>query len=111
MEATVLGLVLGSSILITAERSGLRTPEAIKRVRQSVGDIEIVISSMTIAELGHATYRTESTQRSQERRQFLDELKAQVPVHSITATTAEIIAKIGGQQAARESVSHWQISS
>jgi len=31
----------------------------------------------------------------------LDELKADVPVHPVTEITAEVIARIGGQQAAR----------
>jgi hypothetical protein len=33
-------------------------------------------------------------------RQFLDELKATVPVHPVTEATAEIIARIGSEQAA-----------
>jgi hypothetical protein len=32
------------------------------------------------------------------RRQFLDEVKAQVPIHPITETTAEMIARVGGEQ-------------
>ena len=33
--------------------------------------------------------------------QFLDELKAHVPIHSLTESTAEIIARIGAEQAAK----------
>jgi predicted nucleic acid-binding protein len=35
------------------------------------------------------------------RRRFLDELTATVPVHPVTDATAEIIARIGGEQAAK----------
>jgi predicted nucleic acid-binding protein len=31
----------------------------------------------------------------------LDELKSQIPIHPVTETTAEIIGRIGGQQAAK----------
>jgi predicted nucleic acid-binding protein len=31
----------------------------------------------------------------------LDELQAQVPIHPVTETTAEIIARTGGEQAAK----------
>lgn len=54
-----------------------------------------------MAELAHGIYRANSLERSRQRRQFLDELKAQVPVHPVTEATAEIIARIGGDQAAR----------
>lgn len=35
------------------------------------------------------------------RRAFLDELKATIPIHPITEATAEIIARVGGEQAAK----------
>lgn len=35
------------------------------------------------------------------RRQFLDELKAHVPMQPVTESTAEIIGRIGAEQAAR----------
>ena len=57
MEPALLGLVLDSSALITAERRKLTTSEAIKKIREAAGDVPIVISSMTVAELGHGIYR------------------------------------------------------
>lgn len=35
------------------------------------------------------------------RRLFLDELKATVPIYPVTEATAEIVARIGGEQAAK----------
>lgn len=35
------------------------------------------------------------------RRAFLDELKAAVPIHPITEITAEIVARIGGEEAGK----------
>ncbi|HBY60145.1 MAG TPA: hypothetical protein DEH78_10005 [Solibacterales bacterium] len=101
MEPAILGLVLDSSILVAAERAKLTTPAVIKNIRASAGDVPIVICALTVAELAHGIYRANSPERSQQRRQFLDELKAQVPVHPVTEATAEIIARIGGEQAAK----------
>jgi predicted nucleic acid-binding protein len=101
MEAAVLGLVLDSSVLVAAERKHLTTLDAIKKIRDTTGDLPIVISSLTVAELGHGIYRADTPERSRQRRQFLDELRAQVPVHPVTESTAEIIARVGAEQAAK----------
>jgi tRNA(fMet)-specific endonuclease VapC len=101
MEPTILGLVLDSSALIAAERAKLTTPEAVRNVRARIGDVPIVLCALSVAELGHGIYRADSHARSHQRRQFLDELKAQIPIHPVTEATAEIIARIGGEQAAR----------
>src|SRR5258708_2207752 len=101
MESALLGGVLDSSVLVAAERQKRTTPEVIRSIRQIVGDIPIVICALTVAELGHGIYRADTPERAHQRRQFLDELKAHVPIHPVTETTAEIIARIGGEQAAK----------
>jgi predicted nucleic acid-binding protein len=68
-------------------------------LRQAAGDIPIVICALTVAELGHGIYHAGTEAKAQQRRRFLDELKQHVPIHPITATTAEIIARVGGEQA------------
>ena len=95
------GLVVDSSVLVAAERSGVTTPEMIAAIREAVGDVAIVICSLTVAELAHGIYRAKTPERSRQRRQFLDELRAHVPVHPITEATAEIIARVGAGQAAK----------
>jgi tRNA(fMet)-specific endonuclease VapC len=93
--------MLDSSVLIAAERKKLTTPEAIRKVRESVGDVTIVICPLTVAELAYGIYRADTPERSSMRRQFLDELKAHVPIHPINETTGEMIARIGAEQAAK----------
>jgi predicted nucleic acid-binding protein len=100
MESALLGVVLDSSVLVAAERKNHTTPEVIRSIRETIGDVPIVICALTVAELGHGIYRADTPQRAQQRRQFLDELKAHIPIHSVTDTTAEIVARIGGEQAA-----------
>jgi tRNA(fMet)-specific endonuclease VapC len=99
MEAAILGLVLDSSVLIAVERKRLTTPQAIRNVCESAGDVPIVICSLTVAELGHGIYRADTPERGRMRRQFLDEIKAHLPIHPVTEVTAEIIARVGGEQA------------
>src|ERR1039457_5776420 len=101
MESAILGVVLDSSVLVAAERAHLTARDVIKQVRASVGDVPIAISVMTVAELAHGIHRANSPERRAGRRQFLEELKAAVPVHSVTEATAEIIAQIGAEQAAK----------
>jgi predicted nucleic acid-binding protein len=101
MEPAVLGLVLDSSVLVAAERKKLTTPDVIRKVRESAGDVTIVICSLTVAELAHGIYRANTPERSRMRRQFLDEVKAHVPIHPVTESTAEIIGRIGAEQAAK----------
>ena len=90
MEPAIRGLVLDSSVLVAAERAKLTTPDVLRNIR-----------AMTVAELAHGIYRADSPERRQRRRQFVDELKAHIPVHPVTEAAAEIIARIGGEQAAK----------
>src|SRR5207247_3598315 len=48
--------------------------------------------ALPISELAHGIYRADSPERAQQRGQFVDELKAHIPVHPVTEATAEIIA-------------------
>ena len=107
MASAILGLVLDSSVLVAAERAKLTTPETLKRVRAAAPDVPIVISALSLAELAHGIYRADSSTR----RQFVDELKAQIPVHAVTASTAEIIARIGGSKPPWASICLLEISS
>jgi predicted nucleic acid-binding protein len=97
----LLGLVLDSSVLIAAERLKLRPDQAIESVQKTVGEIPIVLCPLTIAEIGHGIYRANTPEIRQRRRAFLDELKATVPIHPVTEATAEIIARFGGEEAAK----------
>jgi tRNA(fMet)-specific endonuclease VapC len=101
MESVLLGVVLDSSVLVAAERKNQTTPEVIRSLRETIGDVPVVICALTVAELGHGIYRADTPQRAQQRRQFLEELKSHIPIHPVTAPTAEIVARIGGEQAAK----------
>src|SRR5260370_41828727 len=75
--------------------------ETIQNVQNTVGEAQVVLSSVTIAEVGHGIYRANSNEIRERRRRFLDELKATVPIYPVTQETAEIVARVGGEQAAK----------
>ena len=101
MEPAILGLVLDSSVLIAAERRKQTPAQIIEDVVKKVGAVPIIRSSLTVAEIGHGIYRANTPEIRERRRAFLDELKATIPIHPITEATAEIIARVGGEQAAK----------
>ena len=101
MEPAILGLVLDSSVLIAAERRKQTPAQIIEDVVKKVGAVPIILSSLTVAEIGHGIYRANTPEIRERRRAFLDELKATIPIHPITEATAEIIARVGGGQAAK----------
>jgi predicted nucleic acid-binding protein len=95
MEPATLGVILDSSVVIEAERQHLNVAQFLKQVIQKIGEMEAALCSITVAELAHGVYRAETPDRRQRRRDFLDELKAILPIYSITDSTAELVGKIG----------------
>ena len=72
-----------------------------RSVVKKAGSAPIILSAITVAEIGHGIYRANTPETRSRRRAFLDELKATIPIHPITEATAEIIARVGGEQAAK----------
>ena len=90
-----MGVILDSSVVIEAERQHLNVAQFLKQIIQKIGEMEAALCSITVAELAHGVYRAETPDRRQRRRDFLDELKATLPIYSITDSTAELVGKIG----------------
>jgi predicted nucleic acid-binding protein len=101
MESTLLGLVLDSSFLITAERRSLRPDQAIQTIQEVVGEVPVVLCAITVAEIGHGIFRSNNLELRQRRQAFLNELTATLPIYPVTATTAGIVARVGGEEAAK----------
>ena len=51
MDASLLGIVLDSSVLIAAERRKLTPADVIENVQRHVGEVPIVLCSLTVAEI------------------------------------------------------------
>ena len=101
MESTFLGLVLDSSVIIEAELKRQTVEQLLEHVQASAGEVEILICSVTVAELVHGIYRATTREIRERRRAFIDEIKRNVPIHPVTEATAEIIGRISGEQAAK----------
>lgn len=101
MESPLLGVVLDSSVIIAAERKQQTIADLLTSIRDTFGEIEVAISAVTLAELVHGVMRAKTPELRHRRRAFIDELKKHVPVHPLTASTAELAGQLGGEQAAR----------
>ena len=101
MESTLLGLILDSSVIVEAERKKQTVEQLLEQIKESFGELEIAICSVTIAELVHGIYRAPTPEIRRRRRDFIDELKRHVPVQAVTSETGELIGKISGEQAAQ----------
>ena len=101
MEPARVGIILDSSIIIAAERSGHSVRQILERVHASQGETEVGLSVVTILELTHGIQRATSEERQQRREAFVDELIRDVPVYPVTIETAKIGGRIEGSQAAR----------
>jgi predicted nucleic acid-binding protein len=97
MEPTNLGVVLDSSVMIDAERQRLDVARLLKRIFTQIGEREVAVCSISVAELAHGVHRADTPERRQSRRTFLDDLKATVPIYPITGETAELVGKINAE--------------
>ena len=70
-------------------------------MRAALGETEVGLSAVTIAELTHGIYRAKTDADRKGRQSFTDELCRDVPVHPVTLEVAQLAGKIEGEQAAR----------
>lgn len=101
MEPARVGIILDSSVIITAERRGHSVRQILEQVQASQGEIEIGLSVVTIAELVHGAYRAKTPEQQQGRLAFIERLCQDVPVHPVTLDIARLAGRIEGQQEAK----------
>ena len=95
------GVILDSSVIIAAERSGRTVRQILEQVRASQGEIEIGLSVVTIAELVHGAYRAGTEARRTRRLDFIDRLSSDVPVHPLSLDIARLAGRIDAEQEAK----------
>ena len=96
-----MGIILDSSVIITAERRGHSVRQILEQVKTIQGEIEIGVSVVTVAELIHGAYRAKTPEQQQGRLAFIDRLCQDVPVHPVTLDIARMAGRIEGQQEAK----------
>jgi tRNA(fMet)-specific endonuclease VapC len=101
VEPARVGIILDSSVIITAERKGHSVRQILEQVQVSQGEIEIGLSVVTVAELVHGAYRAKTPEQQQGRLAFIERLYQDVPVHPVTLEIARLAGRIEGQQEAK----------
>jgi tRNA(fMet)-specific endonuclease VapC len=93
-----MGLILDSSVVISAERRGETVERLIERVVTAAGDQEAALSAVGLTELVHGLYRANTSSLRLRRQSFLDELLADLTVYPFTKQTALLAGKLDGEQ-------------
>jgi predicted nucleic acid-binding protein len=92
-----MGLILDSSILVTAERKGLDDLEILEQLKALYGETAFVLAVVTIAELMHGAYRAKEEARKQRRLAFIDRLCREIRIYPITVAIARTVGRTEGQ--------------
>jgi predicted nucleic acid-binding protein len=79
-----MGLILDSSVLITAERQGRNARQMLSAIARTAGETEIALSVVTFIELAHGAARADTAERKAKREQFIQELLTALPIHPVT---------------------------
>jgi predicted nucleic acid-binding protein len=104
MESPVLGLVLDSSAVISAERKHQTVQQFIEAILLTHGPLDLSLSPVTVAELVHGIYRAKTPDAGRRRREYIQELVSLIPVHPATNRTGWLVGEIEGQEAANGNV-------
>jgi predicted nucleic acid-binding protein len=96
-----MGLILDSTVLISAERRGLNARQALVEIASRVQDEDVAISVVTLIELAHGVARADTPERKAMRQQFLRELMVALPARPVTVSVALRAGQIDGESAAR----------
>ena len=96
-----MGLILDSSVVISAERRGDTVTQLLQLVAGATGDQEAALSSIGLTELVHGIYRAATIQARARRESFIDELLQDVEVYPYTRQTAFLAGRLDGEQQSR----------
>lgn len=95
-----MGLVLDSTVLISAERKRRSARDLIQALIQDHGDQPAIISAISVIELTHGIYRAQTEVDRQRRSVFASDLFREIAVQPVTLEIAQRAGQIEGEQAA-----------
>jgi predicted nucleic acid-binding protein len=95
-----MGLILDSSVIISAERRGDTVENLIEQVFAASGDQNAALSAVGLTELVHGIYRAQSPRMQLIRESFIGELLLDLTVYPYTKETAMLAGKLDGEQQA-----------
>jgi len=96
-----MGLILDSSVIITAERREDSVEKLLERVFVVSGDQDAALSSVGLTELVHGIYRAQNPGMRRQRESFIGELLHDLTVYPYTKDTAMLAGRLEGEQQVR----------
>lgn len=96
-----MGLILDSSVLITAERQGKNARQVLTAMSEHLGEVEVGISVVTLIELAHGAARADTPDRKSHRQKFIQELLIAMPVYPVTTSIALRTGQLDGENQTR----------
>jgi len=96
-----MGLILDSSVLISAERQGKNARQMLTSIADKIGETEVGISVVTLIELAHGAARADTPERRANRQNFIAELLTAMPIHPVTVPLALRTGQLDGENQAR----------
>jgi len=96
-----MGLILDSSVLISAERQGKNARQVLTAMSEHLGEVEVGISVVTLIELAHGAARADTPERRSHRQKFIQELLTAMPVYPVTPSIALRTGQLDGENQAR----------
>ncbi len=96
-----MGLILDSSVLISAERQGKNARQMLTSIADKIGETEVGISVVTLIELAHGAARADTPERRANRQNFIAELLTAMPIHPVTVSLALRTGQLDGENQAR----------
>ena len=92
-----MGLVLDSTVFVSAERDNRTVTELLSSLQRRFRDQEIVLSAMSAVELVHGIWRASGPRVRTRREEFVEEVFARIPVQAFNLRTARIAGQIDAQ--------------
>ncbi len=96
-----MGLILDSSVLISAERQGKNARQMLTSIADKIVETEVGISVVTLVELAHGAARADTPERRANRQNFIAELLTAMPIHPVTVPLALRTGQLDGENQAR----------
>src|SRR6266478_102685 len=96
-----MGLILDSSVLISAERQGKNARQMLTSIADKIGETEVGISVVTLVELAHGAARADTSDRRANRQNFIAELLTAMPIHPVIVSLALRTGQLDGESQAR----------
>src|SRR5258708_29009749 len=102
-----MGLILDSSVLISAERQGKNGRQMLTSIADKIGETEVGISVVTLIELAHGAARADTAERKVNRQNFIPELLTALPIHPATLPLALRTRQLDGENRHKKYESHF----